>query len=49
LFVGWALVALPAGFDEGPVAASCSPFADEAAAGVVPSSSSHRCHLVRTY
>ena len=36
-------------FDEGPVAASCSPFVDEAAAGVVPGSSSHRCHLVRTY
>jgi len=28
-------------FDEGPVAASCSTFGDEAAAAAAPSSSSH--------
>ena len=47
--VCWMGACCTARFDEGPVAASCSPFVDEAAAGVVPSSSSHRCHLVRTY
>ena len=30
-----------AGFDEGPVAASCSTFGDEATAVVIPSSSSY--------